>query len=102
MIIENFLGTFNPDRVPNPVGVDVTQNVTVNYPTDGLLPQYVQDFKTSPDPNFKYHIKGANHIEVRNMSKSKLNGQLNDDTKKTFNLIFDRTGWFYTPIKTNP
>jgi hypothetical protein len=99
MIIENFLGTFNPDRVPNPVGVDVTQNVTVNYPTDGLLPQYVQEFQSSPDPNFKYHIKGANHIEVRNMSNSTLNGQPNDATKRRLNEIFDRisTDFFYTP-----
>jgi hypothetical protein len=75
------LCSINPDRVPNPVGVGYFRPVTVNYPSDGLLPQYTQELKTSVDPNFRYHIKGANYVEVRDMSNSYLNGQLNDATK---------------------
>jgi hypothetical protein len=65
------------------------------------VPQYTQELKTSVDPNFRYHIKGANHVEVRDMSNSYLNGQLNDATRARFNEIFNRTGWFYTSKKTN-
>ena len=75
--------------------VQHTRNVVVNYPSDGLLPQYTQELKGIPADN-KYIIEGANHMEVLDMSKSTLNGKPNDGTKDTFKDIFDRNDWFKT------
>ncbi len=60
-------------------------------------PQYTQELKGIPYGN-KYIIKGANHMEVLDMSKSTLNGQPNDGTYDTFSIIFDRQpgDWFRT------
>ncbi len=72
------------------------RNVSVNYPSDGLLPQYTQELQGISSQN-KYYVPGANHLEVRNMSNSTLNGQPNDATKARFNEIFNRSDWFNTP-----
>lgn len=72
-----------------------TRYVSVNYPSDGLLPQYTQELQGIPEGD-RYKVEGANHIEVRDMSNSKLNGQSNDGTKKVFNQIFGRDDWFKT------
>jgi hypothetical protein len=46
-------------------------------------------------PGNVYEIKNANHIEVRNMSKS-LGG---DNTYKEFEKIWKREDWFNTPTR---
>lgn len=71
------------------VWMQVTYNVMVNYPSDGFLPQYTQELQNIPSGN-RYKIMGANHVEVRDMSNSYLNGQPNDATKLKFNQIWDR------------
>lgn len=77
---------------------ELTRYVTVNYPSDGFLPQYTQIMLDNPTPDNTYHIVGANHVEVRNMSNSTLNGQPNDATRARFNEIFNRPedDFFYT------
>jgi len=72
--------------------------VSVNYPSDGLLPQYTQELQSIPTGN-RYRIDGANHMEVLDMSNSTLNGVRVDGTKNTLDLIFNRqTGdFFHTP-----
>ena len=62
-----------------------TRYVTVNYPSDGLLPQYTQQLQGIPVGN-RYKIEGANHIEVGNMS----NSSQGDKTRDIFNEIFSR------------
>ncbi|MDA9317077.1 hypothetical protein N9Q58_04095 [Polaribacter sp.] len=69
--------------------VQRTRHISVNYPSDGLLPQYTQELQGITNSN-KYKVNGANHIEVRNMSNSNLSGQPNDATRKRFNEIFNR------------
>ncbi|MDP2423296.1 MAG: hypothetical protein U1C46_09255 [Bacteroidales bacterium] len=76
---------------------EFTRWVSVNYPSDGLLPKYTQELQNIPTGN-RYYVPGANHLEVRNMSNSTLNGQPNDVTKARFNEIFNRPqgDWFRT------
>lgn len=73
------------------VYVQRTRYVTVNYPSDGLLPQYTQELQNIPTQN-RYKISGANHMEVGNMS----NSSQGDLTRATFNDIFDRDDYFKT------
>jgi hypothetical protein len=72
--------------------VQRTRYVSVNYPSDGLLPQYTQELQGIPNDN-KYKVEGANHIEVRNMGFS----PQGDITREQFNEIFNRDDWFGTP-----
>jgi hypothetical protein len=74
--------------------VERTRYVSVNYPSDGLLPQYTQELENIPNGN-KYKVEGANHIEVRDMS----NSSQGDVTRLRFNEIFDRKDWFGTVKK---
>jgi len=69
---------------------EFTRYVTVNYPSDGFLPKYTQIMVDNSTPNNVFHVIGANHTEVRNMSNSTLNGQPNDATRLRFNEIFNR------------
>lgn len=73
----------------------VTRYISVNYPSDGLLPQYTQELQGIPFRN-KYKVNGANHLEVRNMSAG-----TTDETKDQFVLIFNRNDWFRTELHTN-
>ena len=66
-----------------------TRWITVNYPSDGLLPKYTQELQDIPSGN-KYQITGANHMELLDMSNSTLNGVPNDATYEVFEQIFDR------------
>jgi triacylglycerol esterase/lipase EstA (alpha/beta hydrolase family) len=66
--------------------VQRTRYISVNYPSDGLLPQYTQELQGIPFGN-RYKVEGANHIEVRNMTTD---GNNVDETKDVFNLIFSR------------
>jgi hypothetical protein len=75
------------------VWVQQTYTTTINYPSDGLLPKYTQIMKNNPTANNTYYVSGANHIEVRNMTKD---GNGTDETKEQFDDIFDRTDWFKT------
>ncbi|MCK4664107.1 MAG: hypothetical protein KAT68_14665 [Bacteroidales bacterium] len=82
------------DRVIDPndcewkwVLVTTTQYVTVNYPSDGLLPEYTQKLKGIPGGNI-YRVLGANHLEVRDMSNCP-----RDNTKIKFNEIWTRPYW---------
>ncbi|MDC9721500.1 MAG: hypothetical protein PSN34_01840 [Urechidicola sp.] len=68
-----------------------TRYISVNYPSDGLLPQYTQELQGIPSGN-RYKVSGANHLEVRNMS----NSPQGDVTKERFDDIFDRGDWFHT------
>jgi hypothetical protein len=63
-----------------------TRYISVNYPSDGLLPQYTQELQGIPAKN-KYKVNGANHIEVRNMTKD---GNGVDETAVEFRRIFNR------------
>ncbi|MGM0946325.1 MAG: hypothetical protein ACQEW9_14165 [Bacteroidota bacterium] len=77
--------------------VERTRQVMVHYASDGFIPSYSQDIASLPASN-RYFIRGANHIEVLNMSNSKLNGQPNDATRDQLNGVFrDRTDIFQTP-----
>ncbi len=73
-----------------------TRTVMVNYPSDGLLPQYTQELEDVPVNN-RYKIEGANHIEVGNMS----NSSQGDLTRDKFNEIFNRENndFFNTPTR---
>ena len=67
--------------------------------SEGFIPSYSQDLASLP-PSNRYFINGANHIEVLNMSNSKLNGIKNDATKGRLDEIFrDRTDIFFTARK---
>lgn len=66
------------------VYVTETRRVAVNYPSDGLLPVYSQKLQGLPGGNY-YHVNGANHLEVRNMS----NSSQGDITKIRFDQIWD-------------
>lgn len=71
--------------------------VTVNFPSDGLVPQYSQVINGLPTGNV-YQIKNANHIEVRNMS----NSPGGDNTRARFNEIFSYRqpgDFFLTPTR---
>jgi hypothetical protein len=71
--------------------------MTVNHPSDGFIPSYSQDRTSLPASN-RYFINGANHIEVLNMSGSRLNGAPNDATKAEFDKVFEiRADIFNTP-----
>jgi len=73
------------------VWVQYTRTISVNYPSDGLLPLYTQELDGIPPQN-KYHIQGANHLEVGDMSSS----SQGDLTRTQFNLIFNRSDFFGT------
>lgn len=73
-------------------GVQHTRYISVNYPSDGLLPQYTQELQGIPFGN-RYKVNGANHLEVRNMTAD---GNGVDETKDQFDLIFGREDWFGT------
>ncbi len=68
------------------VWMQQTYTTTINYPSDGLLPKYTQIMKNNPTSSNTYHVSGANHIEVRNMTKD---GNGVDETKDQFLLIFN-------------
>jgi hypothetical protein len=79
------------------VFVERTRNVMVHHPSDGFIPSYSQDRTSLPASN-RYFINGANHIEVLNMSGSRLNGAPNDATKAEFDKVFEiRSDIFNTP-----
>tara|TARA_B110000037_G_C17100740_1_gene497856 strand:- start:67 stop:1401 length:1335 start_codon:yes stop_codon:yes gene_type:complete len=65
--------------------VQRTRYISVNYPSDGLLPQYTQELQGILPEN-RYKVEGANHLEVRNMS----NSPQGDVTKERFDDIFNR------------
>ncbi len=69
-----------------------TRWVSVNYPSDGLLPQYTQELQGIPQEN-RYQINGANHIQVRNMTTD---GNNIDETAIELRKIFNRSDWFHT------
>ena len=76
---------------------EFTRYVTVNYPSDGLLPQYTQELQNIPAGN-RYKVSGANHVEVRDMSEGTV-----DETADQFILIFDRDiGDFFRTDKRIP
>ncbi len=64
----------------------VTKWVSINYPSDGLLPEYTQIMQDNPTPNNVYRVDSANHLEVTDMS----NSPQGDLTRIQFNNIFDR------------
>ncbi len=66
--------------------VQRTRYISVNYPSDGLLPQYTQELQGIPFGN-RYKVEGANHIEVRNMTTD---GNGVDETYEEFIKIFNR------------
>jgi len=66
--------------------VQRTRYISVNYPSDGLLPQYTQELQGIPFGN-RYKVEGANHIEVRNMTTD---GNVVDETYEEFIKIFNR------------
>jgi len=71
----------------------------IHYPSDGFIPSYSQDRTSLPASN-RYFINGANHIEVLNMSGSRLNGAPNDASKVEFDRVFDsRDDIFLTPLR---
>jgi hypothetical protein len=73
--------------------------MTVNHPSDGFIPSYSQDRTSLPASN-RYFINGANHIEVLNMSGSRLNGAPNDASRSGFDEVFTtRTDVFNTPAR---
>ena len=72
--------------------VQHTRNISVNYPSDGLLPQYTQELQGIPFGN-RYKVEGANHLEVRNMATD---GNVVDETAVEFRRVFNRTDWFNT------
>jgi pimeloyl-ACP methyl ester carboxylesterase len=72
----------------------ITTLVTVNYPSDGLIPKYTQVINGLSTGNV-YEVKNANHIEVRNMSQS----PGGDNTRAKFNEVWVREDWFKTPIR---
>lgn len=75
-----------------------TRYVSVNTPNDGLLPKHTQVLNNIPAGNI-YRVYGANHLEIRNMSQSTLNGQPNDAMGNTFRQILNRGDWFNTPVR---
>ena len=64
----------------------VYENISVNYPSNGLLPQYTQELQGIRSGN-RYKVEGANHLEVLNMTND---GNNDDETKDVFDDIFDR------------
>lgn len=72
--------------------IKYTRNISVNYPSDGLLPQYTQELQGIYSGN-KYKVEGANHLEVRNMTTD---GNGVDETAIEFRKIFNRKDWFKT------
>jgi pimeloyl-ACP methyl ester carboxylesterase len=81
-------GTFEWQWVPH--------LVSVNYPSDGFLPKYTQIMENNPTPNSEYEVESANHQQVLDMSDNYVGGNLHDNTRDTFNLIFNRGDWFHT------
>jgi len=94
----------NPKIPPQPdcgewKPVYYTGTQTVNYPSDGLIPTYAQELKGVSGGD-RYTIEYANHMELKNMSSSTLpNGNPNDGTRIKLTAIFNRSGWFNTPIR---
>ena len=88
-----FGGVWTGDNTIGSLGLSWKQHtryISVNYPSDGLLPQYTQELQGIPFGN-RYKVEGANHLEVRNMTTD---GNGVDETKDVFDDIFDRTDWF--------
>jgi len=73
------------------VYVTKTERVSVNYPSDGLLPEYTQKLEGIPGGNI-YKVEHANHLEVTDMSKS----PEGDLTRIEFNKIWNRSDIFHT------
>lgn len=74
--------------------VTETSSVSVNYPSDGLLPEYTQKLQGIPGNNI-YRVDGANHLEVTKMSNSP-----EDNTYIEFEKIWNRQpsyDFFNTP-----
>jgi pimeloyl-ACP methyl ester carboxylesterase len=80
------------------VWVQRTRMVSVNYPSDGFLPQYTQELQGIV-PGNRYNILGANHLELLDMSNSKVNGVLVDGTKDKLNEIYNRSDFFQTLVR---
>ena len=78
--------------------VQRTRYVTINDPSDGLVPKYTQIMKNNPTPNSEYRVYGANHLEVRNMT---VDGNNTDETYEEFKKIFNREDWFKTDLNPN-
>jgi triacylglycerol esterase/lipase EstA (alpha/beta hydrolase family) len=90
-----FGGVWTGDNTIGSLGLSWKQHtrfISVNYPSDGLLPQYTQELQDIPIGN-RYKVQGANHTEVRNMTTD---GNGVDETKDVFDDIFDREDWFGT------
>ena len=71
-------------------------SVVVNYPSDGLLPEYTQKLQGIPPGNV-YRILNANHKSLLNLSYKGTEG---DNTRKEFDKIWNRTpdsDFFRTP-----
>ena len=84
-----FGGVWTGDNTIGSLGLSWKQHtrfISVNYPSDGLLPQYTQELQDIPIGN-RYKVQGANHTEVRNMTTD---GNRVDETKVVFDDIFDR------------
>lgn len=81
----NFIKFISPVCEWQWVYVTKTSTVSVNYPSDGLLPEYTQKIEGLPGGNI-YTVEGANHLEVTNMS----NSSQGDITRTRFNQIWDR------------
>ena len=73
------------------VYVTKTERVSVNYPSDGLLPEYTQKLQGIPGGNI-YHVEHANHLEVTDMS----NSSEGDLTYDSFYDIWERSDIFGT------
>ncbi len=72
------------------VDLHITKDVLVRQPSDGLLSKEAQIIEGLAE-NYIYEVSNANHKSVKNMS---FKGPGQDETKKTFNNIFNRNGWF--------
>ena len=90
------VGAIDEDYMGRPVAPDPdcgewvwrqrTRYISVNYPSDGLLPQYTQELQGIPYNN-KYEVDGANHLEVGNMT---IDGNGVDETREVLRDIFSR------------
>ena len=84
-----FGGVWTGDNTIGSLGLSWKQHtrfISVNYPSDGLLPQYTQELQDIPIGN-RYKVQGANHTEVRNMTTD---GNGVDETYEEFVKIFNR------------
>jgi len=94
-LIDVFGNVWDGDNTTGSLGLHWEQRtrwVSVNYPSDGLLPQYTQELQGISSGN-RYKVNGANHLEIRNMTTD---GNAIDETAVEFRKIFDRDDWFET------